>query len=109
MITKQDLQEAIAECQGQRNPNANTCIKLAAYFILLDHMADDTPERYSYSSAPSIAQPVVPSVEYWSDSDFGRAVNGKSVEDVLPLVDELMQTIQVLQPKIYDAVLRKLE
>lgn len=109
MITKQDLLEAIAECQGQKNPNANTCIKLSAYYIILDHMEDDTAEKYSYSSAPSIPQYTAPKVEYWSDSDFGRAVNGKSVDDVLPLVDELMQTIQVLQPKIYDAVLRKLE
>ena len=36
MITEQDLLEAIAECQGQRNPNANTCIKLAAYYIILE-------------------------------------------------------------------------
>lgn len=108
MITKQDLLEAIAECQGQRNPNANTCVKLAAYHIILDHMDDDKAEKYSYSSAPSIPQISIPTVEYWSDTEFGRAVNGKSVEEVLPLVDELMQTIQVLQPKLYDAVMRKL-
>ena len=34
MITEQDLREAIAECQGQRNPNANTCIKLAAFLTI---------------------------------------------------------------------------
>lgn len=71
-------------------------------------MDDDKAEKYSYSSAPSIPQTSIPRVEYWSDTEFGRAVNGKSVEEVLPLVDELMQTIQVLQPKLYDAVMRKL-
>ena len=34
MITEKDLQEAIAECQGQRNPNASTCIKLAAFLTI---------------------------------------------------------------------------
>ena len=34
MIREEDLQEAIAECQGQRNPNANTAIKLAAFYTI---------------------------------------------------------------------------
>ena len=38
MITEKDLQDAIAECQGERKPNANTCIKLAAYFTIYDHL-----------------------------------------------------------------------
>ena len=38
MITEKDLQEAIAECEGQRNPNANTCVKLAAFYIIKDHL-----------------------------------------------------------------------
>ena len=38
MITEKDLMEAIAECQGQRNPNANTCIKLAAYYTILNNL-----------------------------------------------------------------------
>ena len=48
MITRRDLLEAIDKCQGQKNPNANTCIKLAAYYTILDH----TPESISdYSFA----------------------------------------------------------
>ena len=44
MITEQDLREAIAECQGQRNPNANTCIKLAAYYTILQNMTEKKPD-----------------------------------------------------------------
>ena len=33
VIREDDVREAIAEMQGQKNPNANTCIKLAAYYI----------------------------------------------------------------------------
>ena len=52
MITEEELQEAIAECQGQRNPNANTCLKLASYLTILDHQKAEEPHRTTYSFAP---------------------------------------------------------
>jgi hypothetical protein len=50
MITEKDLKEAIAECEGERNPNANTCIKLAAFYTILDNMygeKTEIPNNYS--------------------------------------------------------------
>ena len=38
MITENDLQEAIAECEGVRNPTANTCLKLAAFYTIKDKL-----------------------------------------------------------------------
>ena len=38
MITERDLLEAIAECEGTPKPNANTCVKLAAYYTILNNM-----------------------------------------------------------------------
>lgn len=58
MITEHDLQEAIAECQGERNPNAQTCIKLAAFYTIRDHLYPEPqqdqiePRTYSYTAAP---------------------------------------------------------
>lgn len=96
MITKQDLQEAIAECKGKRNPNAETCIKLAAYYTLLDHMDDRVVEpKVSYSA------------EYSSDSEFSHATKGKSLNEILEIMDELMEALYVMNPKLYDAVMRK--
>ena len=103
MITEHDLHEAIAECQGQRNPNANTCIKLAAYYIILEHL-EQKDEGYSYS-----APPVSEVVHYTSDTDFGKAVEGKDIDELLPLIDEIMSALSVIQPRMYDAVMRKLE
>ena len=45
MIKEEDLQEAIAECQGVRNPNANTCLKLASYYTILDHTKEEEERR----------------------------------------------------------------
>lgn len=103
MITEEDLQEAIAECQGQRNPNANTCVKLASFYTIQDHMSPKPP-AYSYAKSRETKDTLDMS---FSDSDFARAADGKPEEDMWRLMDELMSTIQVLNPHLYDSVMRK--
>ena len=113
MITEHDLNAAIAECQGERNPNANTCIKLAAYYTIKSEMfgqpVNDTyklPEPdlpYSYAPAP-----VAHTIDYSGDSEFADAIRGKDPDDVWPVIDELMSTVKLIQPRLYDAVMRKL-
>lgn len=102
MITEKDLQEAIAECQGVRNPNASTCIKLAAFLTIQRELfgnSEPLPEhQYSYA----------PPTSYSSESEFGQKVADKDLIDIMPVMDELMQTLSVLHPKLYNAVLRKL-
>ena len=101
MIREQDLLEAIAECQGERNPNANTCIKLAAYYTILNNL--NKPEEMSgYSFAPP------EQVRYDSGSEFCEAINGLDVNVVLPILDEMMETVKVLIPKLHNAVINKL-
>lgn len=104
MITEKDLQEAIAECQGQRNPNANTCIKLASYYIILNQMKEPTP---SYSYAPPNNELV--SDYYYSDTEFMKVAGDMMVDEVLPIIDDLMVTVMVLNPKLYNSVIRKLK
>lgn len=102
MITRQDLEEAIAECQGQRNPNANTCIKLASFLTLQEKMFGRPMPEQSFSPPP------VEKLSSYGDSEFLMAVNGKSMADVMPIMDELMESMKVLQPRIYDSVMRKI-
>ena len=101
MITEHDLKEAIAECQGVHNPNANTCIKLASYLTILEHMQEQMP-TYSYAS------PAESVVNYTSGTEFSEVINGKSINRVLEVVDELMSTLQVVNPRLYNAVLYKI-
>ena len=111
MITEQDLSAAIAECQGKRNPDAGTCIKLAAFYTIRNHLFPDaqesvghgTQERYSYASGPE-----GDTIQIEGRSAFAEAVNGKKQRDVWPIIDELMMTLQVIQPRLYNAVMEKL-
>lgn len=105
MIKENDVREAIAEMQGQRNPNADTCIKLAAYYTILDHIAESPidHEQFSYSGADP------EQILYEGDSEFAKCIETMRQSDVWPVIDELMTTLQAINPRLYDAVIRKLE
>jgi len=110
LITKEDLAAAIAECQGRRNPDAATCIKLAAYYTIMDAMfsepseksGHETQERYSFAPAREAT------VQIGSTSEFAEQISGKEQKDVWPVLDELMDTLHVIQPRLYNAVMQKL-
>ena len=104
MITESELQAAIAECMGERNPNANTCIKLAAYYTVLSNLYPEKAEQQYSFDAPALVESVV--VE--SGTEFARTIKGKPTADVIKVLDELMTVIQVLKPNLYEGVLRKL-
>lgn len=105
MITEQELLEAIAECQGQRNPNANTCIKLASYYTILDHFTDTSKkgEQPMYSFANEAEN----TVRYQSGTEFADAVYGKDADEVMSMMDELMTTLSVINPPLYKSVMRR--
>lgn len=101
MIKRDDLIESIAECEGVKNPNAHTCIMLAAFYTILDHM-DNKDVGYSFAPAPQ------EEITYDSGSEFLKAVRGKDINQLLEIMDELMTTLQVLYPRLYDGVMIKI-
>lgn len=113
MITEHDLQEAILECQGQRNPTATTCIKLAAFLIIKRELYpeqepepfNEPPPVYSYANQPEPAE----TITYDSGTEFSRLVDGQPMEDVLSVIDELMDVLHTINPRLYDGVMRKLD
>ena len=106
MITEQDLRAAIAECQGTRNPNANTCVKLAAYYTILNNMKEETPG--DQVSAMPVAYSYNAGIAY-SQSEFSEVVERKGIDQAFPIIDELMDALMVLNPGLYKSVLRKIE
>ena len=105
MIRISDLQEAIAECQGEKNPNANTCIKLAAYYTILNQLTEsppDEPINVSFSAPPENT------IDLKSGSEFAEIVNGYPAEKIMPVIDELVQTVAAVVPALYEAFVRKL-
>lgn len=93
MITETDLLQAIAECQAERNPTANTCVKLAAFMTIYDHLYGE-----SYAEQPSAVSTM-----------SGVMFSGKPIETVLPILDDLIDAVSVLNPRLYAAFRRKIE
>ena len=111
MITMHDLDEAIAECQGQPHPNANTCIKLAAFLTIKNSMLEKSEnEQAETVKSPNLSYsaPTKQAVSLDSGTPFAEKISGKPVDDVLALFQEVMETLQAVNPRLYAAIMRKL-
>lgn len=97
MITERDLLKAIKECQGQKNPNSNTCIKLASYYTILNNIQKDN-EQVTQSFA----------IEYTSDTEFMKSAKNADQYKLWQLLDELVSTVEILTPNVYRGFMRKL-
>ena len=101
MIRENDLLEAIAECEGAKNPNANTCIKLAAYYTILENLYGKPQEEAEKKHVSGIHIA-------FSESEFSKITSDKGIENVFPLLDDLVQTISVLNPALYNSFINQL-
>lgn len=105
MITEKDLQEAIAECQGKRKPAASDCIKLAAFYIIKDNLYPSKeifPEIPTYSNSSG-------TIRYDGKTEFAEAIDGKNIDEVMSIMEDLMTALAVYNPKLYTGVMRQLE
>lgn len=108
MITQRDLEEAIAECQGVRNPDASVCIKLAAFYTIKNELfpsRKEEPIQLTGSSYKTVESEEI--VRYDGDSEFADLIDGMTVEKVCSIFEELMGSLQIVEPRLYAAVLRK--
>ena len=107
MITEQDLNAAIAECQGKRDPQSSDCIKLAAFYTIRNELFGnpEKPSGASYSYAPPPSDGIV---SYNSGTEFSQAITGRRVYDVLERLDRCMEELRLLNPKMYNAILDEL-
>lgn len=109
MITEKDLRAAIAECEGTRNPNANTCIKLAAFYTILNNLYPEKKEEpldVGYSTMPSYDN-YVPHIQ--TESEFMNVCSQKDIVAVLEVLNEHMEAIKLLYPKEYDSIIEKIK
>lgn len=93
MITKRELDSAIRECE-QLPATYGNCEKLAVFYTILDHVFRESE------------QDVMQTVETAGGSDFLQAIKGKDPEEMWLVMDELMETLLVTNPRLYDGVMR---
>ena len=90
-----DLEEAPATYQNAE--------KLATFYSLYDHLF---VTKEPMNRIESIREVIIGK---YGDSEFMRTIEGKKAEVVWSVMDELLQTIQMLQPRLYNATIEKLK
>lgn len=84
--------------------------KLANLYTIRDQMdRQEQPDAYdaSYSAAPSTSG-YFQAVDNYGDSEFLRTVYGKDPAAAWAVMDDLMDTLQVANPRVYNGVMRKI-
>lgn len=91
--------------------------KLAALYVIRDHLQGKPPELptsdfggYSYAAPPpqeTTAQPDI--IRTDGGSPFLEAVNGKPSRRVLDVLEELMETLAMVNERAYNRVMEQIE
>ena len=118
MIQESAIDQAIIECQAEKDPNAWTMMRLAAHYIVKHYMfsgEDNAPPPealkalaggLSFAAGPPMPQDEI--VRYSGKTDFARRIANRPAADIWPILDELMTIIRTLYPELYTEVLKKL-
>ena len=61
---------------------------------------------YSAAAPPETASDVFPEI---GDSDFFRLAAGKNLGAVLEVLDELLETLKITNPRVHASVTRKIQ
>lgn len=97
MLTKRELLNAIKELE-ESTPTYEKCKKLVTFYTLYDYMYGEPKNEIREEKV----------VGSYGESEFMRAIEGKDMRDVMGVMDELMSTLNILNPKLYQGVLVKL-
>ena len=115
MITEKEIAQAIEECM--REPvTGNKRAVLADLIIILDQLsgeptrAQEAPQpipMQSYSEPPT--EQVEKYIETNGDSEFLKAVDGRKADKVWKLIDELVEAVKILHPRMYTTFIDKVQ
>lgn len=103
-----EIEWAIEELKHSESSKSNY-IFMASLLRCRDELMGKEPEQeisaYSRASGPVVASYPL---DTYGDSDFLLIVSGKLPEDAWAVMDDLMDTLRVANPRVYESVMRKL-
>lgn len=97
MISNKELLQVIAECENGK-PSLANCEKLATFYTIYDH---NNPKHETVQKTESF-------VQLNSNSEAAQMINGMEADKAWQTVIELIEAVQVLNPKLYRKFIEKL-
>ena len=115
MITEKEVEQAIQECMRARVTGNKRAVH-ADLIIIQDYLfgeptraqEDPQPMPMQSYSAPPMEQVEI-YVETNGDSEFLKVVDGRKAERVWPLINELVETVKILHPRMYTTFIDKVQ
>ena len=115
MITEKEVAQAIEECLLEP-VTGNKRAVLADLIIIQDYLFGE-PARAQEVQQPipmqSYSAPPIEQVETYigtnGDSEFLKAVDGKKADRVWKLMDELLEAVKILHPRMYTTFIDKVQ
>lgn len=108
MLEEKYLDQAIAQNLGAEDPDAWTCMRLAAQLYLKDRLygqpvepAPPAQPEQGFALADAPQTPADEVVYFPGKSEFAREIDGKRAADIWPIMDEMMSLFAVLHPEMY--------
>lgn len=106
MITEKDLISSIDECLTEPITGSKRSV-LADLIIIHNYLfGEPIEDNRGYSYENRVEKSII---QTNSDTEFLQLVNGKDINSVLDVMQELMDAVKILQPRMYDSVLTKIQ
>lgn len=99
MLSESEVACAIAECE-ETVQNYQGCEKLATLYTIYDHLFGEREEKNVTEVREVIGE--------YGDTPFLQGIAGKDSKEAWLLMDELMNTLSLLAPRIYNGILSRL-
>lgn len=115
MLDEAEIRKEIARLEYEESSYSNYA-KLANLYVIRDKMREEEQGdknqymgHYSGNPAPARATVEPATVGEYGDSEFLLAVAGKNPEKAWAVVDELMDTLAMVNSKVYNSVMQKIK
>ena len=97
MLDAREIDHAISRLEYEESSYPNYR-NLAALYIIRDRMGKAEAPSYSEATPPMV----------YGDSEFLQLISTKDIQEVIGIMDELMDALQVANPRVYNGVMRKI-
>ena len=109
-MSKPNLKEiewAIDELENKESSFSNYSKLASLYMVRNEMLGTHLPQQQAmgYSGTAPMQEPL----GLYGESEFLQAVEGKEPAEAWAVMDELMETLQIVNRRTYDSVMRKLE
>lgn len=102
MFSKSQLLDAIEELEDSPATYQNA-EKLATFYTLFDHLFIQQEPIQRIESTREVT------IDRYGDSEFLKVISDKKSDGVWLIMDELMATLQALNPRLYQATMDRIK